>query len=249
MEGEWPDGSAYIPPENDARIVVTAAHLRELIADGAPVDPAGGESEPMTDAERESLRALFGPSCATQIEADRESDALRRALVAIATTEMPSPARTIARKALAGTPSPSMGWTKRAYRDSDGRLHVEDVPPFVPTRLQVNTALTSLSKAWPVLVKHADHIDGEFDLALSDARRYFDALLTREAPASTEAPGFLTEADMADLPPWGNTHVPCTATHPETKRLCQGAKGHGGEHWSCGPGYSHQWPASTEEAT
>ena len=69
----------------------------------------------------------------------------------------------------------------RAYREENGygRLRVEEVPPYRPTREEVDAALSSLSKAHPFLVKHANHIDGEFDLALDKVRRMFDALLTK----------------------------------------------------------------------
>jgi hypothetical protein len=69
-----------------------------------------------------------------------------------------------------------------------------------------------------------------------------------DSEPSAAAPAHLTEADTADLS-WRTNRAPCNATHPETKRLCQGYRGHGGEHWSCGPGYSDQWPAASVPAT
>jgi hypothetical protein len=45
-----------------------------------------------------------------------------------------------------------------------------------PDRNEIDAALASLAKAWPVLAEHATHIDGEFNNALTDVRRMFDAL-------------------------------------------------------------------------
>ena len=51
------------------------------------------------------------------------------------------------------------------------------MPEYRPTRDEIDATLKTLAKAWPILAEHAPHIDGEFDNALTKARRMFDALL------------------------------------------------------------------------
>lgn len=87
----------------------------------------------------------------------------------------------------AGEPS------ERIVRHPNGHLMVERTPPWVPSQEATDAALASLAKAWPVLAQHAPHIDGEFDLALTDLRRMVDAL--RAAAAATR-PGLLAAAAL-----------------------------------------------------
>ena len=56
-------------------------------------------------------------------------------------------------------------------------------------KARVDKAFASLAKAYPYLVKHADHIDGEFALALSTLRREVARLTAErdEAVASASA--------------------------------------------------------------
>jgi hypothetical protein len=53
-----------------------------------------------------------------------------------------------------------------------GRLRVEAVEPYRPSREQIDKALASVAKAYPYLTaaNGADHIDGEFDNALTNLR-------------------------------------------------------------------------------
>lgn len=52
-----------------------------------------------------------------------------------------------------------------------GRLRIETVPEYLADRERLRKALTSLAKVWPYVAKHADHIDGEYNLALDDVKR------------------------------------------------------------------------------
>lgn len=67
------------------------------------------------------------------------------------------------------TETPRLAHNERIVRHPNGHLMVECVPP--PSQEDIDAKFASLAKAWPVLAKHADHIDGEFDLALSGLRR------------------------------------------------------------------------------
>jgi hypothetical protein len=96
----------------------------------------------------------------------------------------------------AGEPS------ERIVRHPNGHLMVERTAPYVPSREQTDAALASLAKAWPVLAQHAPHIDGEFDLALTDLRRMVDAL---RAAAASAAPAGGPDV----LLPWLRHHWTC----------------------------------------
>lgn len=82
---------------------------------------------------------------------------------------------------------------ERIARHPNGHLFVERVP--LPSEADFAAKFASLAKAWPVLAEHADHIDGEFDNALSDVKRMVSRLLAAVAwpkpllpPGTTEFP-------------------------------------------------------------
>jgi hypothetical protein len=54
-----------------------------------------------------------------------------------------------------------------------------------PTQEHIDKTFKSLAKAWPVLVDHANHIDGEFDIALTNMRSIVKAL--QEAAKSSDS--------------------------------------------------------------
>lgn len=60
-------------------------------------------------------------------------------------------------------------------RHPNGHLIVERSEPYTPGRADTEQWLASLSKAWPYLADHAQHIDGEFDLAHGNLKRGVEA--------------------------------------------------------------------------
>jgi hypothetical protein len=64
---------------------------------------------------------------------------------------------------------------ERVARTDEGQLIIEQLPVYIPSEDEERRALASISKAYPYLVEHAPHIDGEFDNAVSEIRRMFAA--------------------------------------------------------------------------
>jgi hypothetical protein len=75
---------------------------------------------------------------------------------------------------------------ERVVRHPNGHLMIERLP--LPTSEDFALKFASLAKAWPILAKHADHIDGEFDNALTAVRAMVRRLLADIAYRATQAP-------------------------------------------------------------
>lgn len=100
-------------------------------------------------------------------------------------------------------------------------------------KARVDKAFASLSKAHPYLVKHADHIDGEFDHALSTVRQEIERLTAeREGNAevfndlcrvlgapSVEVAFEILEADIAEKAATESRLSTLTADHAALAQL------------------------------
>lgn len=93
----------------------------------------------------------------------------------------------------------ALGWFCNAIMAAldEGARKLRAVP-LAPTRKEITAALASLSKAWPVLVEHASHIDGEFDHAMHTVRRYIER---------TEEPQTLQELDQGSVYDWVTSYT------------------------------------------
>jgi hypothetical protein len=65
--------------------------------------------------------------------------------------------------------------SERVVRAETGQLLIERYPVYLPSETEQSRAIASLAKAYPYLEKHAPHIDGEFNNALSEIGRMFAA--------------------------------------------------------------------------
>lgn len=98
--------------------------------------------------------------------------------------------------------------------EHDAIRALRDGPTVVPE--YVKKALASLSKAYPVLEKHADHIDGEFDNALRTVRTYIESL--RDGPtARYDVCGWGVTKDGGTRT-WGGAHQSLTQAEGSAKR-------------------------------
>lgn len=115
---------------------------------------------------------------------------------------------------------------ERVVRHPNGHLMIERLP--LPSEEDFAKKYASLAKAWPILAKHADHIDGEFDLALTDLK----AMVLRQREYITHIERFKGESPQ---------HV-CGATS-EDGWHCTRVGGHDGWHKSVRPEQVYaSWP-------
>jgi hypothetical protein len=124
-------------------------------------------------------------------------------------------------------------------RHPNGHLMVEHGERWTPSREQTARWLASVNKAYPYLVEHASHIDGEFGNATLELKDGIAALhdqLDRFRALAARSP-------LAGSPP--TTPEPCGLLVDATSEPCVLQSGHDGD---CDHGWKPGWRTDNEES-